>query len=479
MAESDSPRFGLRRWSAGTDTPSRVEFDQGHANIDDLGAIDKQGTFAARPAAAIRGTYYWDTTNEYLWRDNGSGWRVIGANTQESTSTASAIGVVPLKALGIAGQTANLFEAKVDGTDKLTVTKDGLVTAASGFVGTHLSLTNATIGTRVIDAIAASGQTADVLRLRNFATTDLFKVAASGEVSGVYLNAGAAKALLGASAYSTAANMTKFSGTPALEVYAATGAAASAFNDFIYLRHQAADATAVTRRLGVLMKVGDEAAGDAGRIGAIYIESSAANFANPKLVLHRADADVMTFDSTPLATIVPPLNVTGRITSTPGSDFGFIVGSAGLYAQSTHAALKTGSGSGFYFYQNSTYSATPGDAGSGSLIGTLDSGGQLITARKTATSTADATLAQSSPAVMIGASGSANLILSVAKVQARNNGAAAELSLNLAGGNVTIGASAATVNITSGALFKIAGRRLTISDSAPSSPSTGDVWIDT
>lgn len=78
MAETLTPRLGIRRWSADADTPSRAEFDADHATLDDLTAIDLQGTLAARPPAAIRGRYYYATDNGILYRDTGAAWATVG-----------------------------------------------------------------------------------------------------------------------------------------------------------------------------------------------------------------------------------------------------------------------------------------------------------------------------------------------------------------------------------------------------------------
>jgi hypothetical protein len=83
MTLSLSARLGIQRWSAGTDTFTRQQMDDAHRLLDSLTAIDVQGTMAARPAASIRGRYYWvsdpaDTTNDLtLWRDDGSTWRLV------------------------------------------------------------------------------------------------------------------------------------------------------------------------------------------------------------------------------------------------------------------------------------------------------------------------------------------------------------------------------------------------------------------
>jgi hypothetical protein len=76
VALSTTLRLALQRWSAGTDPFTRAQMDTAHANIDDLVAMDQQGTLAARPAAAAanRGLYYFATDVNRLYRSNGSVW---------------------------------------------------------------------------------------------------------------------------------------------------------------------------------------------------------------------------------------------------------------------------------------------------------------------------------------------------------------------------------------------------------------------
>jgi microcystin-dependent protein len=114
MAESDSPRFGVRRWSAGTDTFSRAELDASMAAIEAKGAIFLQGTRAARPAAGVVGRYYMvvgDGTaanNGLLFYDNGSSWITVGTVLEGVTVRSTATGNVSMIVDMISGQTANL-----------------------------------------------------------------------------------------------------------------------------------------------------------------------------------------------------------------------------------------------------------------------------------------------------------------------------------------------------------------------------------
>jgi hypothetical protein len=96
VAETLTPRLGIRRWSADTDTPSRSEFDADHAALDDLTAIDLQGTLAARPAFGIRGRYYYATDVGKLYRDTGTAWVEIPVGTTGGTApTTQAFGDAP------------------------------------------------------------------------------------------------------------------------------------------------------------------------------------------------------------------------------------------------------------------------------------------------------------------------------------------------------------------------------------------------
>ncbi len=78
MALSLSQRFGLTRWSAGTDPLSRAQLDQDHARIDQLAAIDVQvETIAERPPPGVRSRYCWVVADRALFRDTGTSWHRI------------------------------------------------------------------------------------------------------------------------------------------------------------------------------------------------------------------------------------------------------------------------------------------------------------------------------------------------------------------------------------------------------------------
>lgn len=477
MAESDSPRLGLRRWSAGTDSPSRTEFDTGNANLDLLTAIDKQGTFASRPAPAIRGTYYWDTTNNYLWRDDGAGWFTVGSRVVDSIVANSATGVVPHVINALAGQTANLFEAKVNGTTKFYVDKDGGISTGPQ-VGVYEQLVNTAPATRVLLVKGAAAQTADLITAQDSAATDMFRVLPTGAIVSTYGVTGAAANVLGANSTTPTANQTQFASvTPALELRSTVGGAGT-YNDLIAVRHASFDGTAVKRKLGIQFKMGAEIAGDVAKAGGMYVESLLANAATPRLALFAGDTDVLSFDQVAgTATLTGALVATGQIQANTAVDNSFKFGTTGAnlgYQGTGDVLLRAASTKGFYFYAGGSWNTTPGNAGGGATLATLTGAGLFSASNVNLSSTSGITLAEANPAFMIGGSGTSNLIVGVTGIQARNNGAAQTLALNPGGGDVV-----ATGLLQASGGFKIGTNRLTISASAPGSPATGDIWIDT
>jgi hypothetical protein len=82
VSVTTTTRFGITRWSAGTDPFTRAQMDASHAAIEAVGVIYAQGTLAARPAAGKVGRFYHVNHNggpsdrELFW-DNGAQWRVV------------------------------------------------------------------------------------------------------------------------------------------------------------------------------------------------------------------------------------------------------------------------------------------------------------------------------------------------------------------------------------------------------------------
>lgn len=113
MAESYSPRMGVRRWSDNLDTFTRDELDQSFANIEARAAIFSNGTLANRPAPSKQGTFYLLDSNEpnaairgQLYYDTGVAWILVKfdlSSVIDSTATSGhshALATLPVAASG-------------------------------------------------------------------------------------------------------------------------------------------------------------------------------------------------------------------------------------------------------------------------------------------------------------------------------------------------------------------------------------------
>lgn len=465
MAETYSPRFGIIVWGAPTDGPSRVEFNAAFNQVETLAAIDVQGTFAARPAPGTQGRYYYATDNGVLYRDTGAAWTVVGASGIDAVVNASTSAAVPLTVAGVSGQTAHLLDAKVLSTTMAYIGADGSFNG-SNFVGSRGQFTAS--GPTVVPLYASgmASQTADIVQVVDSAAANLFKVSATGVVSGKYIGAGDGAAYVGAASATPAGSMTLFSGTPALEVYMDKGGSGSTFQDFLYLHHLAAGAAAVSRRLGVLMQFGD-GSGNQTKSGALYIESSNASAATPSLVLAKGDTPVMTFPGSGDPRIISlNLQVDGAIRSQrtsggPSYQFGDSVGGMGM--QGSNEYLRASTAGGLYFYSGGVHSDTPGAPGSGgtTLASLTRSGSDGLFTANRANFTNSTSLPSSIPALAVGPLGSTNLQFSGTTIQAANNSAVWTLSLNTNGGNVALGSAAGTVAV--GGAMTVGGDYVTAS----------------
>jgi hypothetical protein len=95
MAESNTTRFGLRRWTAGTDTPQRSEFDASLLSLSQTAAgWLAVSTAALRPTAAAandRFLHYASDTNRMSYSDGAAWFNVpLPAEVTAAASTAAA-----------------------------------------------------------------------------------------------------------------------------------------------------------------------------------------------------------------------------------------------------------------------------------------------------------------------------------------------------------------------------------------------------
>lgn len=88
MAVTTTTRFGITRWSAGTDLFTRVHMDDSHAAIESKGAIYLQGLASARPSAGTVGRFYYATDTTVFTYDDGVAWvNVSSPDTVTLTAT--------------------------------------------------------------------------------------------------------------------------------------------------------------------------------------------------------------------------------------------------------------------------------------------------------------------------------------------------------------------------------------------------------
>lgn len=87
MAVTTTSRFGIYRWSSGSDAFTRTHMDTSHQMIEQKGAIYAQGLFSARPSAGVQGRFYFATDTSAMYYDTGSGW----ADVQTTASIASSL----------------------------------------------------------------------------------------------------------------------------------------------------------------------------------------------------------------------------------------------------------------------------------------------------------------------------------------------------------------------------------------------------
>lgn len=493
MAETLTARFGLLNWGASSDGPSRTEFNGNFSAIETLAAIDRQGVFGSRPSPGVQGTYYWDTTNEFLWRDNGGSWKIIGQKFQDGLASSSAIGVIPLTINAITGQTANLLEAQVNGSAKWSVSAAGSVTG-NIFNGKSASFINDTAGNTVIFGKGAISQSANLLSLQDSNATSIFTVSVAGIITSPGFSTVGSGSTTGAVVNAAAPTNIgghpsgKWTGIPSFEVRGNRGGAT--FNDLMLFKETGASASTGTKRLGILMKAGvSEDSGSAGRSAAIYLESTAASFNNPVLNIDVSDVLLWSMDvigNNGSTTTYPVFNNGSYFRSTPTGTGAYRASNTWIGTQNSGNSmyLRAGSGSdGFYFYAGGTHSDTAGNNGGGSTYATIlqtSTGAQFTVPRLAVSNTDDVTATSSTIPFQIGPSSGQNMAFDANEIMGRNNGVVSELNLQIDGGDVRIGSTN-----QSGSDHVYLRSRVYINDilispgfNPPSSPQNFDIWID-
>jgi hypothetical protein len=481
MAETNTTRLVLRQWGTGTDTPSRAEFNASFLSLENLAAIDKQDTFANRPAAGVRGTYFWDTTNTLLWRDTGAAWFNVGSKALDALFKGSTAASVPLTVDTFnASQSVNLLELKNNAIVVASVDKTGKYTGGA-YAGTSAVLTNTVDATAVFVAKGSASQSANLLELKNNANVNQFAVSNTGTIQASYFRSGDANSTINAASSTTVANMTEFSGVPSLEVKAL---GSGSFTDFLYLKHDAIVAAAATRRLGILMKAGAEDATGAGRSGALYLKSTAANFDTPSLRIDVQNLNVWDFkpDNTTGST-TPYLVYTngGYFRATPSGTGALRAGNTWLGAQgsSNDMYFRTGSSAGgFYFYSAGVHSDSSGNPGAGGevMLSVLPDGfGQNVAniERLELTNVNDVDPGNPRTPFRIGPFDGQHIQMDSNEILGADDGDFGELSIQIGGGQLHLGTPETKVLINSKPIFVS-----TNGDDPPYALVTSDLWLD-
>lgn len=82
MAVGNTTRFGLTTWSSGDDPMGRAQFQNDNQAVENLGAVWRTGTLAARPApdaSSAARSFYYNTSDSILYFTDGSAWKPLNS----------------------------------------------------------------------------------------------------------------------------------------------------------------------------------------------------------------------------------------------------------------------------------------------------------------------------------------------------------------------------------------------------------------
>lgn len=169
MAETRTSRFGLVQWGVGTDSPSRVDFNEAFLNLENRAAYDDGVSAATLPVTnVVAGRYALVApggTNKTLYRrSDGGTWDYAGGNTSPDTFY-----VRPYVGVGSGGparSAAALVVSHPDGSGGAGVTLAYDGSAALGGTLRVYDLNDATAGNVVIGSTATADPAVGRLLLR-------------------------------------------------------------------------------------------------------------------------------------------------------------------------------------------------------------------------------------------------------------------------------------------------------------------------
>lgn len=206
MAKTVTTRFGVTRWSAGTDTVARTDFDTAAANIEARGVVFAEGAMADIPAAGQRGRIFRNTDgatnndrNRVFW-DTGSTWISIAKYAQDQFVEPSTASTVASVIRGKSGNNLDVFRVEqptgtvfLRGTNNYEVSTQSVAVGEAGSGGVYLgslpSHQNSLIAVSISAAKAvgvfkgAVSQTAALIEARTSGNTPVFTVSPAGNVA--------------------------------------------------------------------------------------------------------------------------------------------------------------------------------------------------------------------------------------------------------------------------------------------------------
>lgn len=345
--------------------------------------------------------------------------------------------------------TATIAAIKGDNASTFDTTAGPLQSTTACFANTSTRSAGASVLTNVALTATASGAQDNI--------------ALKTELGDVRLNRTGGNALIGATLAASAIEPTNalFAGaTPKLEVV--TGQAVGTYTELVTVRHPSADVSAVTRRLGLVLKLSDESnATESNKSGGLVLESSS-TFANtPTLSLTTAGSKRVDITSAGAVTINAPTSGTAlAVTGTDSTTNAILATWTPVAGTTSQLATVRGNASGTFDTtataltviavrgtNTSTRSAGANDVNNVGVLGEA-SGGQNnkgVNASSTGTGTTNWGLFASSTGA-----GTTNFGVDTTATGATNNIALRTVSgdnyLNTTGGNTAIG-------LASGAAF--------------------------
>lgn len=405
MAETTTSRLGIHRWSADSDTFSRVELDDSFAALEEYCAVDIQDSTDNRPVPGMRGRYFYDTVTGEVSRDTGTEWVSIGKYIKGATIASSLVDEVPLTISALSSQIANILEVTKNGSDLLVIDNNGNVVSPGSMSSGKLFVTStADVVAATIQSTNAT-QTANLLEVKNDLGTNMLYVSATGSIGGPLYAITGGKMAVGSGSIDTISGLARSWGTPMVRLQSTKNGVA-AFSDCLYLRHDDVNSDAVERVMGMLMRIGPEGTGD-DRTTGVYMRSIAAYGNTPDLRLMVGGTDRVVVGTT-VTTLSTALTVASTVNigalsaaaTTNGSCSTGVQGTSGISSYDRVASTGTK-----YIYVGGSHSTTAGDPGGGVVAASFTKSGTsgvIGTGRVNTDTLSATTLVQTSDATVTG-----------------------------------------------------------------------------